>query len=156
VPPFRTILVVTEDSTEGLAAVQYATSLAAEWGARLVLFTLIPQMIVSPYDAHSVVVSADMEQHALRHHREILDALPADILVESRVAYGKPTRKFREACEASGCDLVVVPAPRPRGLLERLVQPYPRIVRASNVPVVFIGADESHRHEDASRIISAA
>jgi Universal stress protein family len=83
-----------------------------------------------------LVVNADSNSGEQARRRAVDLALG----VESRVAYGSPRRKILEACDACGCDLLVIPEPGRQGILDRLIAPsILRVARVSRVPVLVVG-----------------
>lgn len=140
-PSFRKILVVNHESREGASALRYAIDLALEQFARLVVLTVIPVIGQNPHDAGGAAVAAEIESGIVRHHQTSVGRVPAELGVESRIAFGSPRRRIREACESCGSDLLVVPDLVRRGILDRLVIPnLAGAARACDVPVVMIGA----------------
>jgi nucleotide-binding universal stress UspA family protein len=142
VSSFRTILVVNIESEQGASALRRAVDLALDQRARLVVLTVIPPGLTHPTDASSAAVAADIARGFLRHHQASVSSIPSELGVESRVAYGSPRRKILEACVSCDCDLLVIPEPGRRGLLDRLLTPsLLRVARVSKVPVLVIGID---------------
>jgi nucleotide-binding universal stress UspA family protein len=137
---FKTILVVNSDSESGEQARRRAVDLALEQRARLVLLTVIRPGLTHLVDAGVAAVAEEIARDILRHHRTSLREIPAELGVESRVAYGSPCREILAACDACGCDLLVIPEPRRRGILDRLIAPsILRVARVSGVPVLVVG-----------------
>src|ERR1700729_2964375 len=98
-PSFRKILVVNHESREGASALRYPMDLALEQFARLVVLTVIPVIGQNPHDAGAAAVAAEIESGIVRHHQISLGRVPAELGVESRIAFGSSRRRIREACE---------------------------------------------------------
>ena len=136
-----TILVVNSESAEGASALQFAIGLALNRHARLVVLTVIPLALLYTPDVNSAAAGAETARRMLRHHQRSVSDIPHELGVESRVAYGSPRRRILEACACCRCDVLVLPEPRPRAVLDRLRRR--RLLKmgsASNIPVLLIGS----------------
>jgi nucleotide-binding universal stress UspA family protein len=137
----RTILVVNSGSEEGASALRFATGLALNRHARLVVITVVPLVLVYTPDVTSAAVGAQTERRMLRHHQQSVSDIPHEIGVQSRVSHGSPGRKILEACASCHCDVLVLPEPRRRGVLDRSTRRrLLKIARASNVSVLLAGS----------------
>lgn len=140
---YSTILVATQDPVNSLVAVDRAAELAVEARARLVVLTIMPRLFWHPTDAHSGAMAMDIERQVLVSHQEVVSALPAELSVEAKIAYGRPRQRVLETCASVQGDLIVL-AHRPRGGLvaQILCLGLLSVVDRATVPVLVVASDD--------------
>ena len=112
--PFRSILVCTDFSELGDAAVPVAVRLAADQGASLVLAHVLEEVpLPNPLYAHYArVPTPEQRAEAERHARAALEALvPSDgsaVPREVHVLHGSPVAELTRLAEERDVSLVVI------------------------------------------------
>jgi hypothetical protein len=142
VVPQPAIVVVNQESMAGHAALAQAIELALAHSTRLVVLTVIPRLLLHPLDCHMTAWASEIDQGMRAHHRATLRAIPAEIAVESTIAYGSPRRRIREVCKSSRADLLIIPKPYSGWALRRLTAPtVQRAGRTRGLGVLVVGAE---------------
>src|SRR5437763_1647623 len=134
---YRTILVAYDGSPEAKAAARHAASLACDQHARLVLLTVVPNVVAHPVAPGTLAVARDIERDFAKALREVTHAMPPDVGVECRLAHGKPATRILEVARELRCDLVVMGA-RGHGRLHDALTgcTSATVVRDSEIPVL--------------------
>ena len=137
---YRRILVALDGSRDAAAALRHAVSLARDQHAQLVVLTVVPAaapQTVGP--AGALPAPIDNERAFGRLLREAVDALPADIGVQTRLTHGRPARRIVEVAEETGCDLIVMGFHGHGRLHHALIGSVSdSVMRASRLPVLLM------------------
>jgi nucleotide-binding universal stress UspA family protein len=139
---YRTILAAVDGSPDAAAALLHAASLARDQHAKLIVLTVIPA--APPQVANPAVMlpaPGDTDAAFGRIVRESVDALPADVGVQTRLARGRPARRILEIAEECACDLIVMGFHGHGRLHHALVGSVSdRVLRESRLPVLLMRA----------------
>ncbi len=146
----RRILVPTDFSPPAQAALQYAKTLAAEFGSRLFLLHVIATPEV-PWGAEGATYSwptllADLEEDARAQFQHLIptdDPLADQVTIETMI--GVPVDGILDYTETHQIDLVVM-GTHGRGMVGHLLlgSVAERVVRRSAVPVLTLHETASH------------
>ena len=138
----ETILVPTDFSGPSKEAVQYASALAKDFGARLCLvFVYEPLMIVDGLEAYAVVRSNEQMLKQVRRRLATFarDEIEEMIPVQREVRIGKPHREIVAEAKEAGADLIVIATHGYTGLKHAFIgSTAERVVRHASCPVLVV------------------
>jgi nucleotide-binding universal stress UspA family protein len=139
---YRTILVALDGSADAAAALRHAASLARDQHARLIALTVVPTAPPQVANPGAVAPSpAETDDAYARILRRAVDALPADVGVETRIARGRPAKAIVETAGEVGCDLIVMGAHGHGRLHHALIgSTSDAVLRATELPVLLMRA----------------
>jgi nucleotide-binding universal stress UspA family protein len=147
---YRRILVAVDGSADAAAALRHAATLARDQHARLIVLTVVPSAPPQVATPGAVVPSAVETDDAYgRILRRAVDALPADVGVETRIARGRPAKAIVEVAVESGCDLIVMGAHGHGRLHHALIGSVSdAVLRVSDRPVLLMRAARAEPDAD--------
>jgi nucleotide-binding universal stress UspA family protein len=139
---YRKILVAVDGSADAAAALHHAATLARDQHASLIVLTVVPASPPQVAAPGAVAPSAAETDDAYgRILRRAVDALPADIGVETRIARGRPAKAIVEVALESRCDLIVMGAHGHGRLHHALIGSVSdAVLRVSDLPVLLMRA----------------
>lgn len=137
----RHILVPTDFSEPAQAALQYARSLAAEFGSDLHLLHIVPEPYIYPWGTEvSTMPLVDLLTQSETQAAERLKTIaPSDVKTKTATAIGTPVDRILQYIADEGIDLVVL-GTHGRGAVGHLLlgSVAERVVRRSPVPVLTV------------------
>ncbi len=144
-PPLRRILLPVDFSTPGESAFDWAETLAATYGARLVLLHVLEDFApMEPYEVTfgSLIeeVLPQLEEQARKELEQKAEALSArGVATETHLEHGRPPEVILDFAEAHGIDLIVM-ASHGRSGLERLLlgSVAAKVMRSAPCPVLIV------------------
>jgi nucleotide-binding universal stress UspA family protein len=141
----QNILVPTDFSPASMMALDFAASLAAGRGGRVVLLHVIEPVVVSPeFSAYAVLNDPDKLAAAARDQLQKIapqHGLDAGTLERTIVRFGTPFHEITRAAELMRADLVVIATHGYTGLKHVLLgSTAERVVRHARCPVLVVPA----------------
>ncbi|WP_066418182.1 universal stress protein [Halorubrum aethiopicum] len=136
---FERVLVVTDGTDVGEAAVEAGIDLAAAHGA-----TVDALYVVDTTEAWDMVVERREREGEAAVEAAEARGRERGVDVEKRFRYGTAHEEVLDFADAHGVDLIVLGSARRTGL-DRLVHPEPlptRVQRGSSVPTLVVGVDD--------------
>ncbi|USZ72149.1 universal stress protein [Natronosalvus halobius] len=147
---YECILVPTDGSVEGERAVEYAIDLARLHDATVRAIYVVN---AANYGGLPMETAWDGITDALREEGEaaverVVELAPDDVIVETQVLEGSPSRVIVAEAQPEKCDLVVM-GTHGRGGIDRLLlgSVTERVVRRAGVPVLTVRVDGDHDDE---------
>jgi nucleotide-binding universal stress UspA family protein len=144
---FKRVLIAYDGSDHSSQALAEAADLARANDAELTVLSVAPRMskwitagaVVSPININEM--QENIEEGCRRELKEVVDALPGDLRVTSKVLTGSAGEEIVSQARAAGNDLIVVGS-RGRGEVESLFlgSVSQHVSHASPVPVLIVAA----------------
>jgi nucleotide-binding universal stress UspA family protein len=133
---FRTILCAVDLGSQSRKTLAWASRMASEFGARLVLAHAIPCIEARPGEYFDQGLAAEVFKGAREELEKLAEGMhaPAEIVVEG----GDPPRVICQAAGANRADLLVIGRGSAAGLFGRLRTNAYAIIRESPCPVVSV------------------
>jgi nucleotide-binding universal stress UspA family protein len=139
------ILVPVDFSPHASRALQYATTLATQYGARIELLHVIEDPVTSGawssevYIANMPELLASLTANATRRLEELKATLPASIVADTEVIVGHPAATIPEHAQDGRFDLIVMGTHGRSGLSHLVMGSVAeRVVRRAQCPVLTV------------------
>src|SRR5262245_54590703 len=161
--PIKNILVPTDFSEPAGAAIEYARTLASEFGSRLHLLHVVPEPFAYPWGTELSTFSlANILNESETGAHDRLTAIANDLSlpagrIEVCAAIGRPVDRILDYVGHHNIDFVVM-GTHGRGMVGHLLvgSVAERIVRRSPVPVLTVHSTPATRQARAEHTISGA
>jgi nucleotide-binding universal stress UspA family protein len=161
--PIKNILVPTDFSEPAGAALEYAKTLAAEFGSRLHLLHVVPEPFSYPWGTELSTFSlanllTESETGALERLKTLAKDLSLSAAsIDVNASIGRPVEKILEYIGQHHVDLVVL-GTHGRGMVGHLLigSVAERVVRRSPVPVLTVHSTPATRQAGAEHAAGSA